>query len=314
MARNNYDNWIPVSYSSDVIQRVRQTSAIEAYGQRIPMTTQTRYTPRSNGLGVGMIAKGGSYSEDTSTNDQVLLATQKFGQAIRIAEEDINDSLADIVNAKAVDWGIGYAKALDNACLAVTAAKGTSGCAFDSLYYLLTQNDSATGYTANANITQTATGAPAITYGNLSTVAGVYEQGDFFDEGSTIVIAHPKYKKLVRDIVDSQSRPIFQEGGASIPGGGTMRSPDTIFGYPVHWSLGAKTSAAPTASPSGNPLLVIGNPMYLLLGVRSGPESVFIDGRNGLAALTDESILKFRARRAFAPGVEQAFAILEQRA
>jgi hypothetical protein len=82
----------------------------------------------------------------------------------------------------------------------------------------------------------------------------------------------------------------------------------------VHWSLGAKTSAAPTSAPTGNPLLIIGNPMYLLLGVRSGPETIFIDGRNGLAALTDESILKMRARRGFAPGVEQAFSILEQRA
>lgn len=314
MARNTYESWIPVEYSSDVIQKVRQNSAIEAYGQRIPMQTETRSTPRSGGVGVGMVSKGGAYSEDTTTNDSVTLSVQKFGQAIRIAEEDINDSLADIVNAKGVDWATAYAKILDNACLAVTAAKGTSSCAFDSLYYLLTQADSNTGYSANANITQTATGAPAITYANLSTVAGLYESGDYFDEGSTVVIAHPKYKKLVRDIVDSQSRPIFQEGGSGIPGGGTNPSPDRIFGYPIHWSLGAKTSAAPTPTPTGNPLLVIGNAMYLLLGVRSGPESVFIDGRNGLAALTDESILKMRSRRAFAPGVEQAFSILEQRA
>ena len=94
---------------------------------------------------------------------------------------------------------------------------------------------------------------------------------------------------------------------------GQGRTADTIFGYRAHWSLGAKTSAAPTSTPTGNPLLIFCNPMYLLLGVRSGPESVFIDGRNGLAALTDESILKMRSRRAFAPGMEQAFSILETR-
>ena len=306
--------WIPEEFGSAVIQRVTQTSAVEAYAQRIPMGTQTRSTPRSAGVGVGMVAKGAAYSEDTSTNDEVVLRAQKFGQAIRIAEEDIDDTLADVLDAKKNDWATAYAKTLDNACLAVTAAKGTSGCAFDSLYYLLTQSDSNTGYTGNANITQTATGAPAITYANLSTVAGIYEQGDYFDEAGTIVIAHPKYKQLVRGILDSQNRPIFQEGSTGVPGGGQGRTADTIFGYPVHWSLGAKTSAAPTSTPSGNPLLIMGNPMYLLLGVRSGPESVFIDGRNGLAALTDESILKMRARRAFAPGVEQAFSILEQRA
>jgi HK97 family phage major capsid protein len=314
MARNTYEAWIPEEFGSQVIQRVTQVSALEAYAQRIPMATQTRSTPRSAGVDVGMVSKGGAYSEDTSTNDDVVLRVQKFGKAIRIAEEDIDDSLADVVNAKQVDWATAYAKTLDNACLAVTAAKASSGCAFDSLYYLLTQNNSATGYTANSNITQTATGAPAITYANLSTVAGIYEAGDYFDEGDTIVIAHPKYKQLLRGVLDSQNRPIFQEGSTGVPGGGQGRTADTIFGYRVHWSLGAKTSAAPTPTPSGNPLLIIGNPRYLLLGIRSGPESVFIDGRNGLAALTDESILKMRSRRGFAPGVEQAFSILEQRA
>lgn len=310
MARNTYEAWIPEEFGSNVIQKVTQTSALEAYAQRVPMATQTRSTPRSAGVGVGMVAKGGTYSEDVSTNDDVVLRAQKFAQGVRIAEEDIDDSLADILEAKKVDWGTAYAKMLDNACLAVTAAKGTSGCAFDSLYYLLTQSDSNTSYTGNANITQTATGG-AVTYANLSTAAGIYETGDYFDEAESLAIAHPTFKKLLRGVLDDQHRPIFQEGSTGVPGGAQGRTADTIFGYRVHWSLGAKTSAAPTPTPTGHPLLIIGNPMYLLLGVRSGPESVFIDGRGGLSALTDESILKLRARRGFAPGVEQAFSILE---
>lgn len=313
MTRNNYDHWIPEEYGSDVLMRVNQTSAVEAHGQRIPMGTQTRSTPRSGGISVGMVSKGGTYSEDTTTNDEVILNVQKFGQAVRVAEEDINDSLANIVAAKQKDWATSYAKILDNAALAVTAAKGSSGCAFDSLYYTITQSDSTIGYTGNANLTQTASGAPAITYANLNTVAGLYETGDFFDEAETIVIAHPTYKKLVRGIVDGNSRPIFQEGSSGFPGGGTAATPDRIFNYPVFWSLGAKTATAPTSAPTGNPLLIIGNPMYLLLGIRSGPESVFIDGRNGLGALTDESILKMRSRRGFAVGAASAFSILEQK-
>jgi HK97 family phage major capsid protein len=312
MARNTYEAWIPEEFGSNVIQKVKQLSAVEAYGQPVPMSTQTKSTPRSAGVGVGMVSKGGTYSEDVSSNDDVVLRVQKFGKAIRIAEEDIDDSLADVVNSKTVDWGTAYAKTLDNACLAVTAAKGTSGCAFDSLYYLLTQTDSATSYTSNDNITQTATGGAA-TYTNLSVAAGIYESGDYFDEAESLVIAHPAYKKLLRGVLDDQHRPIFQEGSTGVPGGGQGRSADTIFGYRAHWSLGAKTSAAPTSTPTGNPLLIFCNPMYLLLGIRSGPETVFIDGRSGLAALTDESILKMRSRRAFAPGVEQAFSILETR-
>lgn len=313
-AEANFDHWIPEEYGSDVIQRVNQMSAIEAYAQRVPMASQTRSTPRSGGVAVGIVSKGGTYNEDTTVNDEVILNVQKFGQAVRIAEEDINDSLADIVAAKQKDWATSYAKALDNACLGVTVAKGTSGCKFDSLYYLLTQSDANTGYTGNANLTQTATGAPAITYANLSTAAGLYESGDYYDEGNSLVIAHPKYKALLRGVVDSQNRPIFQEGSTGVPGGGQGSPIDTIFGYPVKWSLGARTSTTVTQAPTGNPLLVFCNPMYLLLGVRSGPESVFIDGRNGLGALTDESILKMRSRRAFAVGHEGAFSILEQRA
>ena len=48
-----------------------------------------------------------------------------------------------------------------------------------------------------------------------------------------------------------------------------------------------------------------------MVGKRSGVESVVIDGRDGLSALTDETILKVRARRAFALGNVKAWAVLE---
>lgn len=308
-ARNNFDNWIPEEFGSDVIVKVKQVSALEAYAQRVPMATQTRSTPRSGGVGSGIIAKGGTYAEDTNTNDQVILSVQKFGQAVRIAEEDIDDSLADIINTKMMDWGTAYAKGLDNAGLAVTAAKGTTGCQFDSVYYQLTQSDASTGYTANANLVQSGSGG--ITYALLNTTLGKVESGDYWDEGNAVIIAHPSYKKKLRGIVDNNGRPIFQESSGSFPGGGQGPTPDKVFGYDLHWSLGARTSAAPTATPSGNPLFVVANRQFLLLGIRSGPESVFIDGRNGLAALTDESILKMRSRRGFALGHENAVAIFE---
>jgi HK97 family phage major capsid protein len=306
-ARDNFDAWIPEEFGSDVIVKVRQMSAVEAYGQRVPMATQTRSTPRSGGMSTSIVAKGGTYAEDQGVNDQVILNVQKFGQAVRIAEEDIDDSLADIINTKMTDWATAYAKGLDNACLGVTAAKGTTSCAFDSLYYLLTQSDANTGYTANANITLSGSGGT--TYDLLNTTLGIVETGDYWDEGEALIIAHPTFKRKLRGVKDSSSRPIFQESSGGFPGGGQGPSPDRLFGYPVHWSLGAKTSPAPTAVPGGNPLLIVCNRNFLILGVRSGPESVFIDGRNGLAALTDESILKMRARRAFAPGHENAFSI-----
>ncbi len=310
MARNTFEAWIPEEFGSNIIQRVQQVSAIERFAQRIPMGTETRSTPRSGGMNVSLTAKGGTYNEDSSTNDAVTLACQKFTGAVRIAEEDINDSLADIINAKMVDWATSYAKGLDNACLGVSVAKGTSLCAFDSVYYLLTQANSATSYTANANLHKTTSGTP-VAYDDFSFVLGLVESGDYWDDGTAIVIAHPSYKAKLRSVKDDSGRPIFQESSGGFPGGGTAPSPDMLFGKPVHWTLGARTNTTFSSNPTGNPLLFVASSEYLMLGVRSGPESVFIDGRDGLSALTDESILKMRARRAFALGNEHAVACLE---
>ncbi|GAA1281496.1 phage major capsid protein [Saccharothrix xinjiangensis] len=307
-ARANFDAWNWEEFGADVIQQVRQNSAVEAVAQRIPMRSQTRSTPRSGGVELGIVAKGGAYGEDTSPNDEVILSAQKFGTAIRIAEEDIDDSLANVLNTKLSDWATAYAKGLDNACLAVTAAKASTGCKFDSLYYMLSQNNSDTGYTANSNITKTGSGGT--TYGSLSATLGKVETSDYWVEGAGLWIASPEYKQILRDIVDDNDRPIFAEstGGDSA---GAANVPDRIMGYPVRWSLGARTSAVPTSRPSGNPLMIFVIPQLMMLGIRSGPESIYIDGRNGLAALTDESILKLRARRAFNVGHEKGFAIHE---
>jgi HK97 family phage major capsid protein len=303
MARNTMEAWIPEEFDSQVITRVNQMSAAEALFRKVPMNTATKSVPRSAGMGVAVVPKGGAYSEDQSANDQVVLSAYKFGSADRIAEEDIDDSLADVVATKQKDWATSYAKALDNACLAVTAAQNGTTVPFVSVYKALRTTDATVGYTADANYVPTAGTGAAATYSQLSKVVGAIETGDYFDEANLAVIAHPSFKASFRGILDSQNRPIFIQGTAS--------TPDSLFGYPVKWSLGAKTSATNTSAPTGNPLLFVVNTQLMLLGTRSGPESVFIDGRSGLAALTDESILKMRARRAFAVGHPGAAAVLE---
>lgn len=307
-ARDTMEAWIPEEFDSQVIMRVNQISGVEALGSPVPMNSETRSVPRSAGIGVGLVAKGGTYAEDQSVNDSVILSAQKFGQAVRIAEEDIDDAIADVIATKQKDWATSYGKMFDNACLATSAAPGV-GVPFNSVYYALTQNNSNTNYTANTNLTQT--GSAGTTYATLSQSLGNVERGNYFDISEMVCLAHPAYRNLLRNIKDSNQRPIFQESTAGFPGGGMAASPDTIFGIAIHWSLGAMTSATATPTPSGSPLLVWANRNYMIVGRRSGPESVFIDGRNGLSALTDESILKMRARRAFAVGNEFAFAVHE---
>jgi len=309
MARATFENnaWIPEEQGSGVITTVQAQSAVEALARKEPMATDVKNFPRHGDVDIESIAKGAAYGEDTAAADSVTLTARKFGKAVRIAEEDIEDSKnVDIVNTKKESWASSYAKFIDNATLATTAVGNGGTVPFNSVYYTLTQAGYG-GYTANANIVKTSTNAGAdegfTTYANLDKVLSLVEGGDYFDESQIIVIAHPSFKSTLRTMKDGEGRLIFQDRDNA----GVER----LFGLPIRWSNGAKTSATASKSPTGNPLLMVANKQHLILGIRSGPESVLIDGRDGLSALTDETILKMRARRGFATGVPQAFAILE---
>jgi HK97 family phage major capsid protein len=302
VARNTLEAWIPEEWeTSRVVQSITQISAVESLAARITMGSDTKHVPRTAGMDVAVVAKGGTYGEDTSLNDEVLLSAIKFGKAARIAEEDIDDSVANVIEAKMIGWGKSYAKLIDNASLAVSAASNGTTVPFTSLYQLLNTTDATISYTGGANIT-TASASGAPTYAEFSTAIGNVESGDYFDPGSMMAIAHPAFRKSLRGVLDGQSRPIFIEG--------TAGTPDTIFSVPIRWSLGAKLAATATSTPTGRALMAFVNPELMLLGIRSGPESVFIDGRDGLSALTDESILKMRARRGWAYGHPNGASIL----
>jgi HK97 family phage major capsid protein len=302
MARNTLEAWIPEEWeTSRVVQSITQISAVESLAARITMGSDTKHVPRTAGMSVAVVAKGGTYAEDTSLNDEVLLSAVKFGQAARIAEEDIDDSVANVIEAKMIGWGKSYAKMIDNASLAVSAASNGTTIPFTSLYQLLNTTDATLSYTGGTNIT-TASSSGAPTYSEFNTAVGLVESGDYFDPGSMVAIAHPAFRKSLRGVLDDQHRPIFIEG--------TAGTPDTIFSMPIRWSLGAKLAATATSTPTGRALMAFVNPELMLLGVRSGPESIFIDGRDGLSALTDESILKMRARRGWAYGHPNGASIL----
>lgn len=301
MARQTFESWLPEEKDSSVMTRISATSAVEAVARRLPMNSTTKSFPRSGGMDVDEVPKGSAYGEDDSANDEIVLTAKKFGKAIRIAEEDIDDSVANIIETKKTDWASSYARFLDNACLATTADPGV-GVPFTSVYRAVRTADADTGYVADTNYRATAAGV-AVTYDDLSGILSLAEASDSFDEGGVVVIAHGSFKGMFRDLVDGNGRPLFVEGQGNVG--------STLFGYPVRWSQGARTSAVATSRPTGNPLLIVGQRDSLMLGVRSGPESVVIDGRDGASALTDETILKVRARRGFGVGYPDAFAVLE---
>lgn len=301
MARQTFESngWIPEEGGSAVLKRVNAVSAVEAVARKEPMSTDTKLIPRSGDVSIDIVAKGAAYGEDAGTNDEITLVAKKLGRVLRIAEEDINDSVVNILNVKKDQWATTYAKYIDNATLATTAAIGT-GVPFTSVYKAVTTADSATGYTANANRLQT---AGAVTYDDLNDVLALAEASASYDPSGLVVIASPAFRQVLRGIKDSTGSPVFVQGLAG--------TPDTLFGYPLKWSVGARTSATATATPAGNPLLIVGPSDNLVLGIRSNPESVVIDGRDGASALTDETLLKMRARRAFAAVYPDSFGVLE---
>lgn len=321
MARNTMEAWLRDEQGSDVIKRIEYNSVAETLFRAIPMSGATKTEPRMADMSVAVVAKGAAYGEDVAANDEVLLTAVKFGTALRIAEEDIDDQLANLIEAKKLSWASNFGVFLDNATLGTTAAANGGTVPFTSIYRAIVSADAAVGYTANDNFLSilaanlTATGATGL-YVALSNLAAKIE-GSGYGAGNNTFIAHPVFRGLLRNVVDTTGQPIFNEGSRR------AGDPDTMFGYPIKWSAGAVTTATasgttpgrvPTAGAkgtAGNPLIFFGNPDFALLGKRSGVESVLIDGRDGLSALTDETILKVRARRAFAVANVKAWAVLE---
>ncbi|MFF0808830.1 phage major capsid protein [Streptomyces albogriseolus] len=294
MARVNADDWIPEEYGSEVITRVNANSVVEAVARRYNMGSDTVEVPRMGAVTVDVVAKGAEYNDAEPVLDTVTLRARKFGKTFTIAEEDLDDTLADVVSAYQNEWALSYARKLDNAAIACTGTENGGTVPFTSLY-------------KSAGSGQKLASAGAVNYTKLSQVLGMYEASDYANDADTVVMAHPYFKGVFRGIVDNNGQPIFVEGLAG--------TPSTLFGFNVNFSYGLKLSTTATDAPTGtigaagtagNPLLVVGNRQHLLLGVRSGPESLV-----GEEFRSDEKILKVRARRGFGIARPEAFAILE---
>lgn len=321
MARNDIDatGWLVENRDSQVVKAFAHTSAWEKATRQINMTANTVRIPRIEDMDVDVIAKGAAYGEDASTADTVAISAAKFGKALRIAEEDVDDDkLADYLDLKKASAASSFAKKFDNAAIGTSAADNNSTVPFTSLYRALTMADATTGYTANANVLTSAGAAGVVTYDVLSALLGIAEGSSFYDETEISAIAHPAFKGALRGIKDTQGRPIFFE---DVVGGSTV---SRIFGVPIYWSNGARVTATASTVPvgsgiaptgvkgtAGNPLFALVNRPYAVTGNRTPFESVLIPGRDGLAGLTDEDILKVRTRKAAGVTNPKAHAVLE---
>ena len=307
MARESVDSWLAVEKGDVAIQGLVATSAIEAIGRPEPMATTTKDVPRSGDFAIAGIAKGGTYGETSGTNDYVELVAKKVGGAARFAEEDLDEGPVDVLATKRRDAARNMAKFFDNATIGCSAAASGVTVLYTSIYRAIRTNDANVSYTADDNFL-----SGAVTYTNLSALLGLVEVSDFFDEGELVVIAHPAFRRSLREVLDDNHRPIFIQGREG--------TPSTVFEYPVYWSLGAKVSSTNTYAPSGNPLMVIANRQLLIKGMARlspkiatpNPGWALQSAMNGVGYLTDEAIMKMAMRRAFVVGDPNGVAVFEK--
>lgn len=281
------NGWIPEPKSSEVLTKVYATSAVEATARKIQMTAPTVSVPRFESDGADIVAEHAEIPLQDATLDEVSLRAVKFANRFAISIEDQRDALVNVLDAKKLAWANSFSRKLDNACLGVTAAQSGTTVPFQSVYHA-----------ANAAGNVDAT-AGALEYEMLSELFGAIEEGDY--DGNLVVIAHPAFKAAMRNLKDADgNRVVADPLGAGVP---------TVFGHELRFSNGARTSAAPTDKPTGNPLLIVGNREHMILGVRDGIESQVSDLPRWE---TDEVELKMRARRAFVPATGDAFYVIEK--
>lgn len=291
------NGYIVEEQGSTVIQDLLANSAVEAFARRENMASRTKSVPRYVGDAPVVVAEGDEIPASSPTLDEIVLTARKYAQLIHISEEDVNDQLVDTLSVYKREWASKWARKYDNACLGVTAAgDGDDGQPFTSLYRAIATSPT-------APVSQIIQTGGAMSYEDLNNALGFAENSSKFDAANTVWMAHPKMLKEIRGMVKGNSDLVLPDPLSGTPG--------SLFGYPLVVSYGAATSAAASASPTGNPLLIVGNRQMLINGVRGGVESVV--SRDAEFA-RDGVVLKTRIRRGFAVADADAFAIVEKTA
>jgi len=296
MARTDFteaNGYILEEQGSNVIQDLIANSAVERFARRENMASRTKTVPRFVSDAPQVVAEGGTIPEASATLDEIVLTARKYAQIMHVSEEDLNDSLPDVLTVYKREWASRWARKFDNACLGVhAAADGDDGQPFTSLYRAVSPGS------AGTNLIQT---GGALTYAQLNNALGIAEDSSKFDAANTVWMAHPKMLKEIRGMIKGNNDLVLPDPLAGTPG--------SLFGYPLVISYGAATSAAATDSPAGNALLIVGNRQMLINGVRGGVESVV---SRDAEFTKDGVLLKTRIRRGFAVADADAFAIIER--
>lgn len=286
------NGFIPEENGSVAIQATLVNSVVEAFARREGMASRTKSVPRFVSDAADIVAEGTTIPDASVTLDEVILTARKYAQIFNISEEDVNDSLVDVLNTYKREWASRWARKFDNACLGVYAVEtGNDDAPFTSVLTAVA-ND------APANLIQT---GGDLTFEDISDALGKAEESVYFDAANTVFIAHPKMLGHIRKMETTGGNLVLPDPMGARPG--------SLFGYPLVISYGAAKSNAATDTPSGNPLLIVGNRQHMINGVRGTVESAVSRDAD---FSKDGVLLKMRVRRGFAVAKADAFAIVEK--
>lgn len=306
--------WTPQPWSGKLPSKLKAESATLA----IASSGGGRFDVMKSGLETGPIdadfdvAAYGKLEVITKQNPvmgEISLRARKIEGMAQIAEEDLVEGRnynVDIVAGLRDRGTTNTALYFDNSTLATSgdASVGETGIVrpYRSVY-MAVKTDSGSNYSTVANAATTAALRTAV-----KGVIEVAENSDYAED--IVLVAHPFWKTNLRDMpVDgSNGKPIWDEAA------------NTILGYPVFWSRGARLSGTTaTSRPTGNPLFVSGPRQMFITGrapfttgTPSTPEVFLSDPKTGIGMENDSAYFKMRVRLAFQVGVPSAFGVLER--
>lgn len=319
MAAVDISQWIPEEWGGALIERYRNTSAVDAAaGRREPMTADIKKIPKDSDASVQFTATGATYAQDATVAARVQLDAAKLTHLSAFNEEDLSDSSAFVnaMNAKKLDATSNLALLFDNACLAVTGAMTSlPGAPYASVY-----NNVATN--AAGNILELGTGTPANVKGNtrqsVLNALTIAENSQWASE-DLIWIASPAFRTYFRGLDSSGTQGVNLFAG---PMGGAPGNLATspVAGYPIYYSRSARLAATATYTPTagigvkgalGNAIAVLVPRRQLIIGDRAPLESQYSPPTNGIGMLSDTAYMKMRRRAAFILGEASAAAVIE---
>lgn len=287
---NEGNGYIPEEEGSSVIQALLANSVVESFARRENMATRTKTVPRFSADAPEVVQEGDVIPDAGANLDEIVLTARKYAKLFNISEEDVNDSLVDVLTTYKREWASRWARKYDNACLGVNVPEdGGDPAPYTSLVQAVSQ---AGGF-------RQGTGGD-LSFGLLNDLMGHVESSDKFDAANTVFMAHPQALSQLRQMTGPNGDLVLPNALAGTPG--------SIFGYPLVVSYGAKISDFATDSPGGPALIIAGNTQMMINGIRGGVESMVSTDAD---FSRDGIVLKTRVRRGFAVADANAFGVIE---